>query len=307
MVLAYIDTNVFLDFYQSSTDRLRVFEDILERATNILLTEQTVAEFRRNRVARLTQLAKAITASAQVQLHTTAVVQELPGFKDWIKAKDEAKKAAIEIANELKSWIDNEPSDLVLAAFEKLVAVSVTISTSEDLINRARTRKLLGQPPTSPDKYTVGDELNWECLLTWTKSDIVIVTRDRTFLDNQTLLKNEFSAATGRSLLKITDSLAEGLEQIGQASEQIKAAEEVSSFRYIRSPAAKSATLLRAQRACEMCGINISSEMDPDGPPYLEVHHVIPLSAGGLDTPENMLALCPNCHRKIHFSKSSLS
>ena len=34
--------------------------------------------------------------------------------------------------------------------------------------------------------------------------------------------------------------------------------------------------------------------------PYLEVHHVIPLSENGPDTVENAVALCPNCHREIH-------
>lgn len=32
-----------------------------------------------------------------------------------------------------------------------------------------------------------------------------------------------------------------------------------------------------------------------------EVHHKVPLSAGGDDTVENAIALCPNCHRKAHF------
>ncbi|HDY7447493.1 TPA: HNH endonuclease [Vibrio vulnificus] len=38
-----------------------------------------------------------------------------------------------------------------------------------------------------------------------------------------------------------------------------------------------------------------------NGEPYLEVHHIIPLSQGGLDSLENVISLCPNCHRKIHF------
>lgn len=38
-----------------------------------------------------------------------------------------------------------------------------------------------------------------------------------------------------------------------------------------------------------------------EGDPYLEVHHKIPLSVGGDDTVDNAIALCPNCHRKIHY------
>lgn len=39
---------------------------------------------------------------------------------------------------------------------------------------------------------------------------------------------------------------------------------------------------------------------DKDGNPYLESHHIIWLSKGGDDSIENTVALCPNCHRKMH-------
>ena len=37
-----------------------------------------------------------------------------------------------------------------------------------------------------------------------------------------------------------------------------------------------------------------------DGTPYLESHHIIWLKDGGADSLENTVALCPNCHRKMH-------
>tara|TARA_B100001059_G_C17802863_1_gene567292 strand:+ start:45 stop:260 length:216 start_codon:yes stop_codon:yes gene_type:complete len=37
-----------------------------------------------------------------------------------------------------------------------------------------------------------------------------------------------------------------------------------------------------------------------DGSPFLEVHHIDFLKNGGDDTIENVSALCPNCHRKMH-------
>lgn len=40
---------------------------------------------------------------------------------------------------------------------------------------------------------------------------------------------------------------------------------------------------------------------DNNNVPYLEAHHIIWLSEGGLDTIENTVALCPNCHRKMHI------
>jgi 5-methylcytosine-specific restriction protein A len=34
--------------------------------------------------------------------------------------------------------------------------------------------------------------------------------------------------------------------------------------------------------------------------PYLESHHVVHLAQGGPDSIDNAIALCPNCHRKMH-------
>ncbi|MGS0681834.1 HNH endonuclease [Shewanella sp. 30m-9] len=41
------------------------------------------------------------------------------------------------------------------------------------------------------------------------------------------------------------------------------------------------------------------------GEPYLETHHIVWLSRNGIDTPENTVALCPNCHKKMHVLDSA--
>ncbi len=58
-------------------------------------------------------------------------------------------------------------------------------------------------------------------------------------------------------------------------------------------------TLKRADGVCELCE-QPAPFKKKNGSPYLEVHHVIQLSDGGNDTIENAVALCPNCHRKMH-------
>ena len=42
--------------------------------------------------------------------------------------------------------------------------------------------------------------------------------------------------------------------------------------------------------------------MKDDGSRYLETHHVIALAKDGADNLTNVIALCPNDHRKAHFS-----
>ena len=58
----------------------------------------------------------------------------------------------------------------------------------------------------------------------------------------------------------------------------------------------------RAQGLCEGCG-NPAPFVKMNGSPYLEVHHINRLSDGGPDDPLWVSAICPNCHRRSHYSK----
>jgi 5-methylcytosine-specific restriction protein A len=59
--------------------------------------------------------------------------------------------------------------------------------------------------------------------------------------------------------------------------------------------------LERASGICEQCNEDAPFKRKKDGTPYLEVHHRIPLSEGGFDTVGNAIAVCPNCHRELHY------
>ena len=63
----------------------------------------------------------------------------------------------------------------------------------------------------------------------------------------------------------------------------------------------KDEALLRANGQCERCLLAAPFLRKSNRSPYLEVHHKIPLSEDGPDTLDNVLALCPNCHREVHF------
>lgn len=60
----------------------------------------------------------------------------------------------------------------------------------------------------------------------------------------------------------------------------------------------------RAKGICDLCGKEAPFK-DRDGKPYLESHHVITLADGGPDGIYNTVAICPNCHKKIHVLKDS--
>lgn len=68
-----------------------------------------------------------------------------------------------------------------------------------------------------------------------------------------------------------------------------------------RNPDVIAEVLERANGKCEICGRPAPFNRKKDGSPYLEVHHKVQLAAGGDDSVENALAVCPNCHREQHY------
>ena len=60
----------------------------------------------------------------------------------------------------------------------------------------------------------------------------------------------------------------------------------------------------RANGVCELCE-NLAPFKNKNNQPYLETHHIVWLSKGGEDSIENTVALCPNCHKKMHIRDQS--
>ncbi len=79
----------------------------------------------------------------------------------------------------------------------------------------------------------------------------------------------------------------------------------IETISYMRDPAVKAWVLENASGCCELCD-NKAPFIKDDGAPYLEVHHVRPLSEGGSDTLSNTIALCPNCHMRLHYGVAKL-
>lgn len=54
-----------------------------------------------------------------------------------------------------------------------------------------------------------------------------------------------------------------------------------------------------ANGICQLCN-QAAPFQDNKGMPYLETHHIAWLARGGEDTIFNTVALCPNCHKRMH-------
>lgn len=68
---------------------------------------------------------------------------------------------------------------------------------------------------------------------------------------------------------------------------------------FLRNPYVSRYAKQRANGVCQLCNQK-APFLDANGEPYLESHHIVWLSKDGEDTVGNTVALCPNCHRKMH-------
>lgn len=76
----------------------------------------------------------------------------------------------------------------------------------------------------------------------------------------------------------------------------------VESTRYSRSSKIRQYVLARADGYCEGCE-EPAPFTSKTGDPYLHAHHIHELSEGGSDTPDTVIALCPNCHYRVHHGE----
>ncbi|MBD7970410.1 HNH endonuclease [Paenibacillus sp. Sa2BVA9] len=74
----------------------------------------------------------------------------------------------------------------------------------------------------------------------------------------------------------------------------------VNTITYDRDPYVSEYAKRRAKGKCQLCECPAPFQ-NRQGDPYLETHHIVWLARGGEDTIYNTVALCPNCHKKMHI------
>jgi 5-methylcytosine-specific restriction protein A len=111
----------------------------------------------------------------------------------------------------------------------------------------------------------------------------------------------ELQAAFDESVVRASkDTSLKRLSRLRKAP-KIPARVPVVVFAFERNPDVVVEVLLRAKGKCARCRKAAPFLRQKDGSPYLEVHHLVQLADGGEDTVENAAALCPNCHRDLHY------
>lgn len=132
----------------------------------------------------------------------------------------------------------------------------------------------------------------------------------------------ELKGLVGENILNIrTLSSEEDFQQEAQKSKEIELpagpvtrpeikTKSTASTSWPRSPRVARVALDNANHTCEYDKDHITFISSASGNTYVEVHHLVPMEKQNafdvsLDVPENIVALCPNCHRRIHLSSQA--
>lgn len=117
--------------------------------------------------------------------------------------------------------------------------------------------------------------------------------------DDEKLL--EFDEAVRRSSASTSEERRKKLASAPKTPPRVP----VVLLSFDRNPDVVAEVLFQAKGICGRCDRPAPFVRRKDNSPYLEVHHKKLLSQGGEDTVENAIALCPNCHRDLHYGKSA--
>jgi 5-methylcytosine-specific restriction enzyme A len=89
------------------------------------------------------------------------------------------------------------------------------------------------------------------------------------------------------------------LEARAKKAKKTPAVRTAQTSSYVRDAAVAEYARRFAKGICDLCEMPAPFQ-NKQNEAYLECHHIVWLAKGGDDTIENTVALCPNCHRKMH-------
>ncbi|MEM0143867.1 MAG: HNH endonuclease [Candidatus Parvarchaeum sp.] len=110
------------------------------------------------------------------------------------------------------------------------------------------------------------------------------------------LLSQEYTDNLIDSIISRKDERLNELKQKLEASNASVEFVEIHGIRIKRNQVLVKYIKEKADYKCQACGFTFVKR---DGSKYVEAAHIKPLAASRLDVIENMVALCPNCHKKL--------
>ena len=183
-------------------DIVLVMDFIFKNKKYFITTEQSVNEFARNRYSILENTLDDFRKNTDIDKGASSFLRSLSSFDRYKKSLEDYQKERQSIILEIQDRINNSSKDVIYTKFMKLCRHTNVIATTSEIVDSASRRKISGNPPSS-DKYTCGDEIIWESLLSYEslhRDDLIIVSNDKTFTKNREFLSSEYKNKAGKSL-----------------------------------------------------------------------------------------------------------
>ncbi|MFR1519124.1 MAG: PIN domain-containing protein [Clostridia bacterium] len=224
----FIDTNIFLGLYNSNdAGTVEAFIHSLLIHRNLLITTgQAYDEYLRNRTRIINEFKNNFIAS-KIKEQTSSFVRSIGEYRKYSKCLRELQEQHKLIVDKIDQIISDPEKDYIYKGFIRIWKKNNTLQITDRHIAFASRRKILGNPPGG-DKYSSGDEVNWEALVDSLHCNLIIVSKDRTFMQNQEFLKNEYKKRTG-CLLEICETVSGAFSrlEIAMAPDAVAAEDDV--------------------------------------------------------------------------------
>jgi predicted nucleic acid-binding protein len=189
----FIDTNILLSFYALNQEDLaelnKLIEAIEKQQITLLLTDQIIDEFYRNREQRIDGAIKSLrTQTFNPQFPQLCEdYPEIDVLRESLKHYEQAHASLI-----AKILVDIKTKTLKAdRIIQSLFSFGNQLTNSPAILDRARFRMGIGNPPGKNN--SLGDAINWECLLAETLDgeDLYFITGDKDYCS--ALNDDEFS------------------------------------------------------------------------------------------------------------------
>ena len=170
--LLFIDSNRYLALYRTNTGKL-LLAPLCQQASHILVTKQIVDEVNRNKIAVTEEFLRNTFKKLELKTHNVpdhlfgATEQQNRSILDKMKKvceeidllNSEVRSLGIDIINKVSQSRD----EVSMALLTPIFARAVHHDAVE--LQRAKERRELGNPPGKKSSTSIGDELNWEQIL----------------------------------------------------------------------------------------------------------------------------------------------
>lgn len=179
----FLDTNIFLSFYHLTNDdleELRKLKVMLEKQKVVLyLPSQTIDEYWRNRENKIAAALKSLK-DQNLKLQFPVLCKDYKEYDTLRELQKELGKQHSSLVSQIASDIEHNSlkADIVIA---ELFAKATQVDTSEAIVEKARLRMSVGNPPGKDG--SLGDAINWEALLLAIPDDddLYLIADDRDY------------------------------------------------------------------------------------------------------------------------------